>query len=84
MQTFCKLSTQLILATLLSLSIAPLMAIEITNTDPATDALRNAEALIGQQKGKQALDALNDILVQYPMHRKTLYTKAKLLATRIL
>lgn len=104
MHAFFRLSTQLILATILSLFTAALIATEINTpdpdadtlpiiplvptqtttttitTDPTAEALRNAETLISQQKGQEALAALNDILDQYPTHHKTLYTKAKLLA----
>jgi tetratricopeptide (TPR) repeat protein len=87
--TFLSLSTAGLMATEIqqtadpaaeALSVDPQMATGLETTNPAATALRKAEALISQHKGKEALAALNDILDQYPTHRKTLYTKAKLLA----
>jgi len=75
-----KSCTRLILATLLLLSMTTLPATPVTDMDPVAAALAEAEGLIGQKKGQRALAALDAILEQYPQHRPTLYTKAKLLA----
>ncbi|MEQ8515508.1 MAG: tetratricopeptide repeat protein [Chromatocurvus sp.] len=59
----------------------PIGSAERTIHDPAAPALDRAEALMDARDGRHAMRMLDDVLEDYPTHRRALHLKVKLLAT---